>query len=662
MCSNLLRGAVFFTLCCLVSLAPAETWNGAGGAGNTSWQAPVNWGGTAPAAGAALIFPSGAANLTANNTFALNSTFGPITILASGYTLTGAGITLNGGINVNHLGTAASNIGISLPLVLNTSQVITVNDANARLTLSGVITGSGGLTKTGSGYLVLVGNSHNYSGPTILAGGALQVMGTIPGAVQLGSGYLIGTGTVRGITSLGQANANVSPGVTLAGELTSIGNVQLLPSDAVNFDITSGGADQLDVTGTVDLGGAAFNWLVTPGFTPTLSTTYTLINNDGTDAVILAPANAPSDYLYSIAPSAATANLAYQISLVGGDGNDVVFRRVPTSASTTTLTKQVVGADVTFRVQVTGPLSGSGRVTFRSGTTVIPGGVVNLTGGQSQAELVNPLLPAGQHQITAMYEDTAVTPASAPSRSAVISHDTGIATATTVTVDPATHTAGAPITLHATVVGASGTPIGPVEFFDGAQSLGTVTFDGITPAAMPVTLTVGSHPLRALFGTVTGFQASLSPVVTYVVAGTATTTTLTSSASSAAAGTSLTFTATVVDPTTAAVSGGTVTFQDGAAVLGTVAVAAGGQAALTTAGLPMGTRAITATYSGTATFAPSAGALTPAQVVTAPPGGTTPSPGGADAEESGGCGLGSGVAALAMALAFLLLRLRLRRD
>ena len=659
--STLLRIAVFFILMGSASLMQAETWTGGGGAGNTSWQAPVNWGGSTLAAGSALNFPAGVTAQVANNTFAASSSFGPIAILASGYTLTGADIALTGGINVNHTGSVSSNIGVSLGLGLATSQVITVNDAQARLTLSGVITGAGGLTKTGNGYLVLVGNSHNYTGPTILDGGVLQVMGTVPGVVQLGSGYLIGTGTVHGINSLGRPNANVSPGVDIAGTLTSVGDVLLLPSDAVNFDITSTGADRFAVTGVVNLGGAAFNWRVQSGFTPTLTTIYTLISNDGSDDTILSPADAPTDYLRTIAASPSTNNLAYQVSLVGGDGNDVTFRRVPTTSSTTALSKTTGpgASDVTFHVQITGPLSGTGRVTFRTGTQVITGGVVNLTGSTSQADLVNPVLPAGVHQVTAMYEDLAVTPVSAASRSNIISHSVGIATATTLTVDPTTHTAGAQINLSASV-SAAGTPIGSIEFFDGSQSLGVVTYDGITPAPLnAVPLTVGSHTLFALFGTSGNFQASLSPAVTYAVVGSATTTTVTTSANPVQAGTALTFTATVLDDVSSPVSGGLVTFRDGTAVLASVTVA-GGQAALTTASLPMGTRAITATYEGSTTKGASTVSLLPVQVITAPPGGTSGGgSGGSTSDAAGGCGLGSGISALALGFA-LLLMLRLR--
>lgn len=96
----------------------------------------------------------------------------------------------------------------------------------------------------------------------------------------------------------------------------------------------------------------------------------------------------------------------------------------------------------------------------------------------------------------------------------------------------------------------------------------------------------------------------------------ATTTTLASSAPAAVAGTSVTLTATVAGVPGFPPSGG-VTFRDGATVLGTGTLI-GGSATLTTAALAAGTHALTASYTGDASYgAGTSSALT--QVITAAP-------------------------------------------
>ncbi len=100
---------------------------------------------------------------------------------------------------------------------------------------------------------------------------------------------------------------------------------------------------------------------------------------------------------------------------------------------------------------------------------------------------------------------------------------------------------------------------------------------------------------------------------------TATTTTLASSVNPSTAGQSVTFTATVMG--TGGTPTGTVTFKDGAATLGTGTLA-GGVATFTTTTLVAGSHAITAVYSGDASFAPSTSAIL-TQVVNPGGGGTT---------------------------------------
>src|SRR5256886_13010809 len=83
--------------------------------------------------------------------------------------------------------------------------------------------------------------------------------------------------------------------------------------------------DQINVAGTVNLSGATLSGVV--GFAPAAGTTFTIINNDGSDAVT---------GTFSGLAEGATVNLSGQvftISYVGGTGNDVVLTRASPSVT-----------------------------------------------------------------------------------------------------------------------------------------------------------------------------------------------------------------------------------------------------------------------------------------------------------------------------------------
>lgn len=97
----------------------------------------------------------------------------------------------------------------------------------------------------------------------------------------------------------------------------------------------------------------------------------------------------------------------------------------------------------------------------------------------------------------------------------------------------------------------------------------------------------------------------------------ATTTTLTSSSTSVTAGSAVTFTATVAPSSGTGTPTGTVTFSDAAGALGAGTLSSG-VATFSTSSLAAGTYAITATYSGDATFAGSTSSAVAVTVAAAP--------------------------------------------
>ena len=69
------------------------------------------------------------------------------------------------------------SVGGAGNIEIASSQTLTAGDSNNK-TLSGVISGSGNLTKAGSGTLTLSG-TNSYSGDTTISAGTLTVSGTL---------------------------------------------------------------------------------------------------------------------------------------------------------------------------------------------------------------------------------------------------------------------------------------------------------------------------------------------------------------------------------------------------------------------------------------------------------------------------------------------------
>ncbi len=185
---------------------------------------------------------SGGGVLTINNGFTNNSTAGAVSISTHviltapqtwGGTSSGA-LTFTGGINNN---------GHTLTLGVNGN--IPMNAA------TNIISGSGGLTKSGSGTLTLGGNpapAHTYSGPTTINGGVVMVAGNkTVGNMTLNNAMLtdyyrattsftggLGTGNnqiqIYGDSGFGGGNGNSTWRIGAAGSVLTWGSTHFNPT------------------------------------------------------------------------------------------------------------------------------------------------------------------------------------------------------------------------------------------------------------------------------------------------------------------------------------------------------------------------------------------------------------------------------------------------
>ncbi len=170
-------------------LRAGRTWSG-GGADNL-WTTAANWvGATAPTAGNALFF-GGTTRLTTENNFSADTSFAGITFNsdAGEFVLSGNRITLDGNLTNN----AASVQTVQLDMILDSTRTVT---GSGNITLAGVLSGDGGLTKSGSGELLLSGSSPNtYNGVTTVSGGTLR-LGKTAGAIAVPGDLVISGGGV----------------------------------------------------------------------------------------------------------------------------------------------------------------------------------------------------------------------------------------------------------------------------------------------------------------------------------------------------------------------------------------------------------------------------------------------------------------------------------
>ena len=223
------------------------------------------------------------------------------------------------------------------------SDTLNVGQA-ASSVFSGTIQGIGALNKIGNTNFTLTGGN-SLTGPVVIGAGALIVDGTLgvtaPAAnpITVLAGRLGGTGSVGRVFVATSASSPTLPVLgpgdadTAAGSLHILNGISfailgatLLPPQYVvqlNGTTPGSGYDQIDVVGSVNLGGATL--VLGLGFSPAVGTAFTIVNNDGVDAVVGTFAGLAQGAVFSVGGA------AFSINYKGGTGNDVVLTRVRTT-------------------------------------------------------------------------------------------------------------------------------------------------------------------------------------------------------------------------------------------------------------------------------------------------------------------------------------------
>jgi autotransporter-associated beta strand protein len=275
-CRNTLTVALLTSGVLASTTASAAVFTWSGGGANTSWSTTANWsGGTAPTTGNDLRFNNSTRTTNINNIGSLS--IGTITFAnpAGAFTISGSAINLGSITN-----SSANTQTLSLGVIQSTSGTY---DASSNITLSGSLSGSGNISKTGAGTLALNGASKSgYTGTVTVSNGTLSfgTAGMLNGNVIMQADTTLATSFGGNLTlkSLEISGSNVTlPNNTLAfvnGGLTNSTGSQLTLNNNVTLSAIS--------TINAGSGGMTLNGIIQgSGTTTSIGTGLLEITNSG---------------------------------------------------------------------------------------------------------------------------------------------------------------------------------------------------------------------------------------------------------------------------------------------------------------------------------------------------------------------------------------------
>jgi len=289
---------------------------------------------------------------TANQDLADGFVLNQLNFSGSTVTISGNGLAFasNGAAppQINQSAAVTSTVGNNIALNADT----TVATANGAITLNGVISGTGGITKTGPGALTISNAASNYSGPTVISGGRLSSsvggnggFGT-GGSITLASGVFLdlnGPSTIvthSGIFNGGTITANNGFSATWSGPITLNADTTFDTGMSVSGIISGTGGLIKTGGGTMSLGAAnTFSGAVTVnagtlslGASGSINNVTGLTLADGTTFDVSSKA---SPYLLSAATTLSASGAANAATIKGAVGGTVSLGAQPIQLSFT---------------------------------------------------------------------------------------------------------------------------------------------------------------------------------------------------------------------------------------------------------------------------------------------------------------------------------------
>ena len=203
------------------------------------------------------------------------------------------------------------------------------------------ISGAGGIGKTGDGLLILDG-SHNYSGPTTIYGGRLQIDATIDSTVIVNNSTTTqasGNGTVHALVNHGRVNPGSSIGtlhVATNYTQTATGRLEIEVNDAGTTPGTN--VDLLDVVGDAQLAGTVH--VVSAAGNYVIGTEYTYLNFNSRAGEFL---RATDNLAFFDVVLGYTSSTAY-FTLIEASADYTVWATTPNAYHVATYLDEVAGA------------------------------------------------------------------------------------------------------------------------------------------------------------------------------------------------------------------------------------------------------------------------------------------------------------------------------
>ncbi len=161
-----------------------------------------------------------------------------------------------------------------------TNNAVVTFDQGTTGTYAGVMSGNGAFNKIGNGNLILTGNSNTYTGATNVNGGTLSMNGSMTGF----NITVNNGGTLGGNGAVGNtliaAGGVLAPGNSI-GTLNVAGSLTLAPGSTYRVEVdAAGNNDRTNVTGSATLTGSTVDIQASAG-SYAANTSYTILNATG---------------------------------------------------------------------------------------------------------------------------------------------------------------------------------------------------------------------------------------------------------------------------------------------------------------------------------------------------------------------------------------------